>query len=155
MVISFESLLNPSRIRYWGFAHGARRERRARQRGTYKKAVQIRELTLVQTLRRPVLETRAQREAARSQDFLDFVERLATQVRGLEQLGLGTLDQVADVVDVLGLQAVRRTDRQFELVDRTQQDRIELGGARGRLVERGDVAAFELREHGELFDQDL
>src|ERR1700753_3624217 len=84
-------------------------------------------LPLVQTLRRPVLETRAQREAARSQNFLDFVERLATQVRGLEQFGLGTLDQVADVVDVLGLQAVRRTDREFQLVDRTQQDRVELG----------------------------
>src|SRR6516164_11637080 len=84
------------------------------------------DLALVQTLRGPVLETRAQREAARSEDFLDFVERLATQVRGLEQFGLGTLDQVADVVDVLGLQAVRRTDRELELVDRTQQDRIEL-----------------------------
>src|ERR1700756_475036 len=93
-------------------------------------------LTLVQTLRGPVLETRAQREAARSEDFLDLVERLATQVRGLEQFGLGTLDQVADVVDVLGLQAVRRADRELELVDRTQQDRVELGGARGRLVER-------------------
>eukprot|EP01035_Chromulina_nebulosa_P039771 gene39770-53779_t len=56
---------------------------------------------LVQALGRPVLEPGAERQAAGSQHFLDFIERLATQVRRLQQLGLGALDQVADVVDVL------------------------------------------------------
>ena len=63
-------------------------------------------LALVQPLRWPVFKPGPQCQAARSQHFLDFVERLAAQVRGLQQLSLGALDQVTDVVDVLGLQAV-------------------------------------------------
>src|SRR5437763_16602255 len=86
-------------------------------------------LTLIQALGGPVLETCAQRETTRGQHFLDLVERLATQVRGLQELGLGTLDQVADVVDVLGLEAVGRTNRQLELVDRAQQNRVALRAA--------------------------
>src|SRR5574343_1517888 len=96
----------------------------------------------VETLGRPVLEAGAQRETTRGQHFLDLVERLATQVRGLEQLGLGALDEVADVVDVLGLEAVGRTDGELELVDRAQQDRIEVGlllaaGATGLVADVG------------------
>src|SRR5690606_21453681 len=56
--------------------------------------------------RRPVFELHAEREAALGEDFLDLGERLLAQVRGLEQLDLGLLDQVADVVDALGLEAV-------------------------------------------------
>src|SRR5690606_3476918 len=74
------------------------------------------------TRRRPVLELHAERKATLGEDFLDLGERLLAQVRGLEQLDLGLLDQVADVVDALGLQAVGRTHRQLEVVDRTQQD---------------------------------
>src|SRR5205814_1827366 len=100
-------------------------------------------LTLVQSLRRPVLQACAERETTRGQHFLDLVERLAAQVRCLQQLGFGPLDQVADVVDVLGLQAVGRAHRQLELVDRAQQNRVELRAAlRGRLVE--DVADLAL-----------
>src|SRR5688572_22134075 len=95
-------------------------------------------LPLVEALRGPVFEPRAEREPARSQHFLDFVQRLAAEVRRLQQLGLGALDQVADVVDVLGLQAVGRAHRELELVDRAQQDRVELRAALGRLVEGGD-----------------
>src|SRR5258706_2121136 len=113
-------------------------------------------LTFVQALGRPILEARAEREPARGQHFLDLVERLATQVRGLQELGLGALDKVADVVDVLGLQAVGRAHRELELVDRAQQDRVELRAAlRRRLVEGGEVAALELCEHRELLDEDL
>ena len=43
----------------------------------------------------------------------------------LQQLGLGALDQVADVVDVLGLQAVGRAHRELQVVHRAQQDRID------------------------------
>src|SRR4051812_18595946 len=113
-------------------------------------------LTLVEAGGRPALELHAQREATRGKNFLDFVERLATQVRGLEQLVLGALDQVTDVIDVLGLQAVGRAHRQFQFVDRAQQDRVELlRAALHRLVEGGQFAAFQLREHRELLDQDL
>jgi hypothetical protein len=86
-----------------------------------------RSLDLFQTGGRPVFQFHAQRQAARGQHFLDLVQRLATQVRGLEQLVLGALDQIADVVDVLGLQAVGRANGQFEIIDRAQQDRINLG----------------------------
>src|SRR6185436_6589040 len=55
--------------------------------------------------RRPVLELHAERQPARGEHFLDLVERLAAELRRLQQLGLSALDQVADVVDVLGLQA--------------------------------------------------
>ena len=37
------------------------------------------------------------------------------------------LDQITDVVDVLGFQTVRRTNRKFEVIDRTQQNRIDSG----------------------------
>src|SRR5207248_904942 len=110
----------PGRIRYRGFALGTRLSTGPAAGMSGKADECLRDLrskvsssssALVQTLRRPVLETRAQREAARGQNFLDFVERLATEVGGLQQFGLGPLDQVADVVDVLGLQAVRRANR--------------------------------------------
>src|SRR5215471_10230163 len=75
---------------------------------------------------RPVLELHAQGEPARREHFLDLVQRLAAQVGSLEQLGFGALDQVADVIDVLGLEAVGRAHRKLEIVDRTQQDRVDL-----------------------------
>src|SRR5204863_8584305 len=82
--------------------------------------------SLRETRHRPVLELHAEGEAFRGEHFLDLVERLAAQVRGLEQLVLGALDEVADVVDVLGLQAVGRAHRELEVVDRLQQDRVDL-----------------------------
>src|SRR5437899_1992000 len=71
---------------------------------------------------RPVLELHAERQAARGEHFLDLVERLAAEVRRLQELGLGALDEIADVVDVLGLEAVRRAHGELEVVDRAQQD---------------------------------
>jgi hypothetical protein len=53
--------------------------------------------------------------------FLDLVQRLAAEVRGAEHLRFGLLDEVADVDDVVVLQAVGRTDRQFQLVDLLEQ----------------------------------
>src|SRR5688572_33005965 len=64
-----------------------------------------------ETRRRPVLELHAERKAALREDFLDLGERLLPEIRGLQELDLGLLDQVADVVDRLGLEAVRRTHR--------------------------------------------
>src|SRR4051812_43664540 len=68
---------------------------------------------LLQAGRRPVFQLHAQGQAARSKDFLDFVERLAAQVRRFQQFVLAALDQVADVVNVFGFQAVRGTDGQL------------------------------------------
>ena len=59
------------------------------------------------------------------QHFLDLVQRLAAEVRGAQHLGFGLLDQVADIDDVVVLQAVGRTDRQLELVDLLEQRRVE------------------------------
>src|SRR5438874_3467534 len=98
----------------------------------------------------PVLELHAERETARGEHFLDLVERLTAEVGRLEELGLGALDEIADVVDVLRLEAVGRAHGELEVVDRAQQDRVDrrrlglLGGQRG---------ALELREHRELIDQ--
>ena len=61
----------------------------------------------------------------RGEHFLDLVQRLAAEVRRAEHLGLGLLDQVADIDDVVVLQAVGRADRQLELVDLLQQRRVE------------------------------
>src|SRR5260221_9484214 len=61
--------------------------------------------------RRPILELHAERQPARGEHFLDLVERFVAEIGRLEELGLGALDQVADVVDVLGLEAVGRAHR--------------------------------------------
>ena len=60
-----------------------------------------------------------------SEHFLDFIQGLTAQIRGLKQLVFGALDEITDVVDVLSLEAVRATNRQFEIINRTHQDRIE------------------------------
>src|SRR5690606_37144335 len=110
-------------------------------------------LRTLQAQGRPVLEHHAEGQAARGKDFLDFVERLATQVGGLEQLVLGALDQVADVVDVFGLQAVGRTHGQLEVVDRTQQHGVDLrGAAYGSLV--GFAHAFKRGKDRDLVHED-
>ena len=51
------------------------------------------------------------------QNFLDLVQRLATEVRRAKHLRFRLLDQVADIDDVVVLQAVGRTNRQLELID--------------------------------------
>src|SRR3954471_11513667 len=99
---------------------------------------------------RPVLELHAERQAARGEHFLDLVQRLAAEVGRLQQLGLGALDEVADVIDVLGLQAVGRAHGELEVVYRAQQDRVDRRGL--RLLGR-QGRAFELREDRQLVDQ--
>ena len=64
-------------------------------------------------------------ETHRCQYFLDLVERLAAEIRSPQHLGFRLLDQIADIDDVVVLQAVCRTDRQFELVDLLEQSRVE------------------------------
>ena len=55
------------------------------------------------------------------QHVLNFGQRLLAQIRGLEKLDLGTLNQVTDEVNAFRLQAVRRTNGQFQIIDRTSR----------------------------------
>ena len=78
--------------------------------------------------------------------FLDLVERLAAEVRRAQHLGLGLLDQIADIDDVVVLEAVGRAHRQLELVDLLEQVAVELVGvALVRLRRRGRSSAARLR----------
>ena len=77
--------------------------------------------------------------------FSDFRPKFG----GAQHLGLGLLDEVADVDDVVVLQAVRRADGEFEFVDLLEQRRIEgeLGDRRGGLLATG---LLEVHEHIQL-----
>jgi hypothetical protein len=83
------------------------------------------------------------------QHFLDLGQRLLAEVRRAQQLDLGLLDQVADVVDVLGLEAVGRAHRQLQLVHR--RSRI---GSMALLAGSRPVLALQVDEHRELVLED-
>ena len=105
--------------------------------------------------RRPVFQAHAERQTVGSQDFLDFVQGLAAQIRGLEQFIFSALDQIADVVNVFGLQAVGAANREFEIVNRAHEDRIKR--RRGfflRLLFGFDIG-LDGSEHGELILQNM
>src|SRR5687767_3577026 len=80
---------------------------------------------LVDILRRPTGHFHAEMQAHLRQYLLDLVQRLAAEVRGAKHLRFRLLHEVADVDDVVVLQAVCRTDRQFELVHLLEERRIE------------------------------
>jgi pantoate--beta-alanine ligase len=90
-------------------------------------------------LRRPARHFHAEMQTHARQHFLDLVQRLAAEVRGAEHLGFGLLDQVADIDDVVVLQAVGRTHRKLQLVHLLEQRRVEgqLGLASSRRFLRG------------------
>lgn len=60
-----------------------------------------------------------------SQNFLDFVQRLATKVRCAQHFCFCLLNKIADIDDVIILQAVCRAYGKFEFVDLLEQSRIE------------------------------
>src|SRR6185312_1367336 len=101
---------------------------------------------------RPVFQLGAERETLGAEHVLDFGERLLAEVRGLQQLDLGLLDQIADVVDAFGLEAVGRTHGEFEIVDRAQQQRRDPGLV---LLGLGGFAALEVAEYRQLLVQRL
>lgn len=72
---------------------------------------------MVKTDRRPVFKLHAECQTVGSKNFLDFVKGLAAEVRSLEQFVFGSLDQVADIVNVFGLEAVGGTNGKFEVVN--------------------------------------
>src|SRR5690606_22935191 len=68
-------------------------------------------------LRRPALDLHAQVQAHVGQDFLDLVQRLAAEVRRAQHVGLGLLHEVADIDDIVVLEAVRGADGKLQLLD--------------------------------------
>src|SRR5687767_9816453 len=85
------------------------------------------------------------------ENFLDLGKRLLAEVGRAQQLDLSALHEVADVVNVLSLQAVRAADGELELVHRTQQDRVELllGSLR-----RAFVLTLQIDEYRQLILED-
>jgi len=106
---------------------------------------------ILETGGRPVFQTHTQRQTLGRQYALDFSQRLLAQVGGLQKLNLGALNQITDVIDLLGLQAVGGTYRQLQIVHRAQQDRVHIGlfgnGA-------GLLPALQINEAGQLVLQD-
>src|SRR3984885_2058139 len=104
-------------------------------------------------LRRPPGHFHAQMQAHLHQHFLDLVERLAAEIRRAQHLGLGLLHEVADIDDVVVLQAIGRAHGQFELVHLLEEGRVESeigdGLARGLALR-----LFEIDEDVELILQD-
>src|SRR5206468_12040304 len=92
----------------------------------------------------------AERQSARGQNLFDLVQRFAPEVRRLQKLGLGALDQIADVINVLRLEAIGGANGELEIVDRPQQNRVDL--RRGALGGRY-VGALQIGEHRQLIDE--
>ncbi len=65
---------------------------------------------------RPPGKVHAERQARLGKEFLDLVQRLPSEVRRSQHFGFGLLHQLADVVDPVVLQTVRRSDSQFEFI---------------------------------------
>ena len=93
---------------------------------------------------RPIFQAHAERKTVSGEHFLDFVQGLAAEVRGLEQFVFRALDQIADVVNIFGLEAVGGTHREFQIVHRTHEDRIQ----RRRLVFFYALHGFGIRADG-------
>jgi len=74
----------------------------------------------------PVFDVHTQMQAHTGQHFFDFVQRLAAKVWRAQHFGFCLLDQIADVNDVVVLQAVCRTYRQFLFVDLSQHQRVKI-----------------------------
>src|SRR6478609_6725602 len=96
-----------------------------------------------------------EREAHPGQLRLDLVDRLGAEVADVEQVRLGTGHELTHGVDALALEAVVRTDRELELLDRQRQ----IGGERGVRRGRAHVDALgvdvELARQTEQLDQGL
>ncbi len=82
------------------------------------KVENTREGQILDVVRRPVRHFHAEVQTHAGQHLLDLVQRLAAEIRGAEHLRLGLLDEVADIDDVVVLQAVGRAHRKLEFVDR-------------------------------------
>jgi hypothetical protein len=75
--------------------------------------------------RRPIVQLHPQLEVEIGEEVFDLLERFATKVFGLEHLRLGLLHKVTNVLDVGVLKTVLRADRQFKLINGTEEAVIE------------------------------
>src|SRR5207249_1031778 len=103
----------------------------------------------------------AQGQTVRGERLLDLLDRLLAEVRDSRQLVLGLDDEVADRLDADALEAVVRAHAELELLDREVLHPVRerhlwlcaVTGSGRSLAEALD--AIEVREDGELADQDL
>src|SRR6185503_15876835 len=96
-----------------------------------------------------------EREAHVLEDLFDLLERLAAEVLRLEHVLLRPLNELTDEGDVRVLEAVRRTNRELELVDRAEEvlvERLVLGRA---LDVASLLGLLEVDEDRELLLEDL
>ena len=64
-------------------------------------------------------------QAHAGQNLLDFVQGFATEVWRAEHVAFAFLNQVADINDVVVLEAIGGANRQFQLIDFAQQVAVE------------------------------
>src|ERR1700730_18776250 len=87
------------------------------------------------------------------QHLLDLVQRFAPEIRGPQHFGLGLLTEVADIDDVVVLQAIGRAYRELKLVDLAQQILVERQLARANIFRRMP-RLFEIDEELQLILKD-
>src|SRR3984957_10533439 len=104
---------------------------------------------LLDVLGRPAGDFHAEVEPHLREHFLDFVERLAAEIRRSEHFALRLLDEVADIGDFVVLEAIGGANRKLELVDLLEQRRIEgeFGNGSVRLLA---ARLLEIDEHPQL-----
>jgi hypothetical protein len=85
--------------------------------------------------------------------FLDLVERLAPEVGRAQHLGLGLLDEVADVDDVVVLEAVGRAHRQLQLVHLLERSGLNSSPSSRAPAEAG-LGLVEVEEDRQLVLED-
>src|SRR5262249_5017825 len=105
---------------------------------------------------RPIVDLHAQRQAHVREDLFDLLQRLTAEVLGLEHVLLGPLNELADERDVRVLEAVRRANRELELLDRAEEvlvQRLVVADADRRVARL--LGLFEVHPDRELLLQDL
>src|SRR6266404_7701108 len=101
----------------------------------------------------PVHDLHPEVQSHLGQYLFDLVKGFAPEIRSPQHLGFGLLHQVADIDDVVVLQAIGGTYRQLQFVDFAQQILVERQLARTNFL-RGVSGLFEVYEELELVLQD-
>src|SRR5208283_4022054 len=69
----------------------------------------------------------SQRESHFAEDLFYLIERLATEILGLEHLLLGPLNKLADMADIRIFKTVCRPNREFQFVNAAEEVLVEGG----------------------------
>src|SRR3984893_8791577 len=107
----------------------------------------------IDIVRRPAGDVHSEVEAHLGQHFLDLIQRFAPEIRCAEHFRFALLNEIPDVDNIVVLQAIRRTHREFELIDLFEERRVEgeFGDRRCRL---DPARLLEVDENIELVLQD-